>query len=216
LKRYVLSALCLLAVPSVASADSFTADFLGLGHAQVVTTYKNGSAKTVWAGELIWNGNNPSPTAFDGDFFTYCVDLMTTLVDPQSFEVKSTDNLVPDGQQIAWLLNAKAQTIYASTATTANAMAAGLQLAIWNVLYDSDFTASGGNFWSSTATAVNYANQYLIELSGATPTQIASAQAVWLDTSKGQDQVAVSVPEPTTALLLGLGMFAAVRRRQAQ
>ena len=219
MKRAALILFATLAVPSAASASpvTFSADYIGLGNAQVVTVMKGATTKTVWAGEIRWDGDAGAPTQFD-KFFTYCVDLTTALVDPQTFDVKTTSSLQPSGNQIAWLVTAKAAFIGAMSGSTANAMAAGLQLAIWNVLYDTDFTVDGGTFSSSTASAAYYANQYLGDLNTAVTNGLtANASAVFLDTGRGQDQVTTSVSEPATLLMFGLGaaVVAARRRRMA-
>ena len=141
MKRVILSILGLLIVPAAASAESFTADFLRTGNAQIVNVVKDGgSGISVWAGELIWNGYDPAPDGFGGDFYTYCVDLTKYLIDPQTFEIRDATSMPVNGAQVAWLVSSYAPMIHSTSGAVANGMAAGLQLAIWNVLYDNDFS----------------------------------------------------------------------------
>jgi hypothetical protein len=215
LKRVVVTILGLLIVPVSASAETFTADFLRVGNAQAVKVVKNGIGRSVWAGELIWNGYDPAPDGFGGDFYSYCVDLITPLEDPQTFEIKSAASMPVNGAQVAWLASGYAPAIHSQSGGAANAMAAGLQLAIWNVLYDNDFTLPSGNLHSSSLGAASHANADLAALSAALNAGPPTARAIWLDTDRGQDQVTVSVPEPAVLLLLGIGLagIAAGRRR---
>jgi hypothetical protein len=213
LRRAVVILSCLIALPATARAESFSADFKGLGNAQTVYVTRGTTTSHVWAGELIWNGLAGAPDAFADDFYTYCLDLTKTLIDPQAFEVKDANSFAPDGNQVAWLVSTYAPFIHTLSGATANAMAAGLQMAIWNVLYDSDFDASAGSLRSSTTSAVYYANQYLGTLNTALATGPLTAQAIWLDTNSGQDQVTV-VPEPGSILLLGIGTLAVLARRR--
>jgi hypothetical protein len=213
LRRAVVILLCLIALPATTLADTFKADYVGVGDGKIITVGLDAVTRSVWAGEILWKGLDGAPAEF-ADFYSYCVDLNTYLVDPQTFEVKSTTSFAPDGDQVAWLVRTYAPVIHPLAGTTANWMAAGLQLAIWNVLYDDDFTVSGTDgLWSSTAGAAGYANKYLGALSAALISGPVAAQATWLDTNRGQDQVTV-VPEPATLLLLSIGALAVSARRR--
>ena len=195
MKRTVLTILALLAVPSLARADSFSAAFAGTGFGQTVTV----TGGSVWAGQL--RGTGPAGQ-FD-DFISFCVDIHNYLEPTQTFKVKSTNDLTPDGGQIAWLVN----TFFWSIGS--NAAGAGLQLAIWNVLYDNDWTLDGGAFSASSSAPRTAASEFLAALRDNNR----HSNAVFLDTRYGQDQVTVA--EPATAVLFGAAtLVAAIRRRR--
>jgi hypothetical protein len=114
---------------------------------------------------------------------------------------------------------------YAAIAHTGTgAMAAGLQLAIWEVLYDDGLSlTSGAGFWAvttgsyaTTAAAIAAGSGYLTGLQDAgSAYQTASATVLDVAPGRGQDQI-IPTPEPGTLLLLGMGFAgaAAGRRRR--
>jgi hypothetical protein len=207
-KRLIFLFVVSFTVPAVASADPFSATLAGIGQGAGVTGVRNGSFFSVWAGEIKWTSDGAL-----GDFLSYCVQLDSAATNPQYF-VPGVGGMISTSQanQISYLFSTNSQSI------TNGWMAAGLQLAIWNVLYDSDYSAGDGTFRSYSANAVYYADQFLLNLSKqANPT----GNALFLDSvtldgrssRSGQDQVTSPVPEPTTLLLLGTGVALATRRR---
>jgi hypothetical protein len=217
-----VGALALLsAVP--ATVNAATLDFTGVGKADIVSI-SGLRTVTAYAGELNWDWLGTPPAGFSQSLYTYCVDVLNNEADPQSnVAVRSTDDMTPvsspysaagAGAKIAWLVNTYAAGIHSSGT---NQQAAGLQLAIWETLYDSSlntFNLSSGAFSVSASSAtIGWATTYLTNLyssSGHT------GVAAWLDSpgnNVGQDQV-TSVPEPATValLMLAVGALFTLRR----
>ncbi len=207
MKRIVTILFTLVMLPAVASADVITAYYSGIGLGTSVSGSRYNSATHAWTGFNVWAGQIEwTSDSWLGDFYSYCIDLTTPVVNPQVFDSGVPSGISSsDAALIAYLVGHNAAGV------DSNGKAAGLQLAIWNVLYDSDFTVSGGDFWSGTAGAAGYANGYLASLPHD-PSN--TGGALFLNALNGQDQV-TPVPEPATMLLFGTGAAAlAVRRRR--
>jgi len=209
--------------PSVASAA--TLGFTGVGKAAVVSI-SGLRTVTAWAGELDWNWVGTPPTGFSQSLYTYCVDILNDVTNTQyNVAVRSTDDMTPAtspytapgaGAKIGWLINTFAASIHASGT---NEQAAGLQVAIWETLYDSNlggFNLGSGQFSvSGSVGTMTWATTYLTDLYSSANNK---GRAAWLDSpgnGNGQDQV--TVPEPSTLALLMLagGAMFAIRRRSA-
>src|SRR6476469_476307 len=217
-------ATCIMsALPSLANAG--TIDFLGMGKAEVVTVAGVRNVRA-WAGELNWAWLDGKPAWADTSFYSYCVDLLNNEQDPQyNVIVKSTDGMVTDGmvatpyaaQKAAWLFNQFAADAHSAYG---GALAAGLQLAIWEVLFDDGLSVVydstvGNRFYvtAASAAALAAADCYLDALAGA-GSSYQSASATWLDVPSGKGQDQITTPEPATLLLLGTGFAGLATRRR--
>ena len=211
-KKFVLGAtLCagLMGAPAPASAEIL--DFTGMGRYAAVSVSMAGlpgGTMSVYAGEINWSFVGAAPEGFAQSFYSYCVDLLNVLRDPQTVTVQSTDEGSAALAKAAWLFNTFATTIHTSGT---GAQAAGLQVAIWEALYDSTASLSGGNFRLNTTGSVQTAaNGYLSAL--YTNGSYHTGTATWLNTNYGQDQITARVSEPSTLLMLGAALLAAAGR----
>ncbi len=208
-------------VPSNAAAERI--DFLGVAHAATVSIGGIRSG-TFWAGEMNWQWIGTAPAGFAQSFYSYCVDVGHNLSDPETVTVRSstgfTNGVVDGGAKAAWLVNQYAAGIRAtSIATQANTLAAALQVAIWEAMYDSTANLATGSFrltnGSLTSTVRTQADTYLTALYTASGTAYNTSVATILDVvspNSGQDQIVARVSEPSTLLLMGVALLLFARR----
>jgi hypothetical protein len=167
--------------------------FVNLGHFSSVSLDHNGSTMNVNAGEILIDYNAIRLTA-------YCVDLDHWLKNSWDANPASVST-VNGGLEAAWLYDHFAGSV------TTNAQAAGLQIAIWEVVDDSgsSFSLNDGNFrltGSATvaAAAQGYLNALPADLSGYTTSSFIVESGI---NPRSQNLI---VPEPACLVLLATAL----------
>jgi PEP-CTERM motif len=150
----------------------------------------------VYAGSVV-------PSSLDGTAlpFLYCVDMLHDIYIPGTyatsvtFDGKVHDQSVAHADQVAWLLDQ-----YASAAAGNATKTAALQAAIWEVIYEQQFTLNSG-----APGVLSQYHTYLTDVGSAPVTTSA-----WLSPVSpvyGPMQGLVTrVPEPSSTLLLALAL----------
>jgi hypothetical protein len=199
-------AMSILAVASVANAQSLKFTGTQLGSVDSGTIMVNGTTETVGMGALTFSTGS-------GSIVTYCADALSPLNNNSNPYTVGIVNMT-NGTGLA--LAAKILASGFNSATTADQQA-GLQLAMWDALYDngSSFNSTTGNMKvvsGVNAATLSFAASYYSAGVSSNPT---TAVELFSSTgSGGQNQLHV-VPEPATLAILGLGAFGLIRRRKS-
>lgn len=142
-----------------------------------------------------------------GNFVAFCVDLAQYLGNPQQVELNPTLFTGTIRDNIAKLFDVALGGDTLAGAIDTSLEAAGLQVALWEVLYDSatGFDLTSGGFYISTNAAVkSQAETYLAGLPGASASNYT---LTFYESDDHQDLVTVEpVPLPAAGVLLAFGI----------
>lgn len=218
-----------------AAAGAASAATVDVGRQNAGSDYGAPGERYVELAKINFKGHNTGVTpgvlrlqelASGNKFAAFCVDLATSLNIPATYD-KLTGSLFSDSitDNISRLVNAYFPTV------SSTAQGAGLQLAIWEVIYDDgNLDLSTGDFKVTQASvgALSYATQYLTGLAALPTTGRYNVTFYQGDGSQStggvgdsQDVIGVSpIPLPAGVLLLGgalagLGVVGAKRRKTA-
>jgi hypothetical protein len=210
-------------------------DFQGVRVGYVSPVGSSAPGITPILGPVLIDG---SALGLPSSFEAYCVDIVGAFNGPGEYDasVGSMSDWIPTqpssggpfvppvnaGAKAAWLYN-EFHDDAAGAGADANRWRTALQMAIWNVLYDSDTLADAGAFYISSDPhgVTGKANEWLAAL-GENLSDAAWLQVDLPDGSEpGQDFIGpmrgenATVPEPSTlVLLIGGIVSAAVARRR--
>ncbi|MBL8799753.1 MAG: hypothetical protein JNM56_38075, partial [Planctomycetia bacterium] len=114
----------------------------GYGAGQNVTVYYNGADHTVFAGQYQAHYSGPGPWPAAGQFWTFTTDVGNWAAPGASYGVgvNSTDGL-NQGGSIGWLFNH-----LGGDQLHSNVLAAGIQLALWDLAIDGGDGLWNGDF----------------------------------------------------------------------
>jgi hypothetical protein len=210
--------------PSLASATTVNLVYEGgtaSGTAQITKSPAPGT-KTVTVGAWGFNMDDTTGTLGDenGDFVAWCLDATHWLQGSSSYLI--TDDPFASSYGLTDADIARVQSVfdanYGSVDLSNSAEAAAFQMALWEALYDDDWSILTGDFTvtSTTAGAMDQAEAYLFAASTYSGGQQYSM--TFLESlSGGQNLVTVApIPLPAAGLLLlgALGGLGALRRRR--
>ena len=203
MKKHLMSAVVLLLISGSLSAATIKMGYSTTNGEAIAYTI-NGAAKSTLALEF-----SPVELDFDDDgsydltTISYCVDLLQTTGNGSVYAVE-LQSAVAKGdnyRNAAWLMNE-----FSAVADTA-AKKAGLQVAIWEAIYDSSHSLDSGGFSVQSTSGGAYANAniYLSALAGVSSFSGLENYMVAYSATR-QDQL-IATPLPAAAWLFGSGLL---------
>lgn len=168
----------------------------------------------------------PAPNNVLGNFVAFCLDLAAWIGKGEGYEYKITDT--PFSNSVDLIANGGVQRIQAifdasyseAVATDSKKTSAAFQVALWNAVYDDDWTVSGGTGFTASGKhgVISQANAYLAAAENYTGDK--KWRLSFLESTKQphryQNLVTVApVPLPAAGFMLlgALAGFGLLRRR---
>jgi hypothetical protein len=240
---WIISLSVLAGMSQSVRADTITATLTGLTPYVFPTSFLQGAGNiTGGTGAIGWQGVSTNPTGFTGSFNTFCIDLIQDIYFGSTYTYTETPvasapqpGAYPSGSPVTGMGVLKASelnTLFAEQFNnlTSNDALEAFQIAIWNVVYDTDASVNTGDgtFYVVSgfdSSVINLANGYLVGATDLSDQEVFGGTLIALVGDNGaQDQIyaqnpsnqnASSVPAPQTWLGGGilLGACLLVRRK---
>lgn len=215
MKKLILLSFAIGATASAFALPDMAFTGVGKGIGVQWTLDSGNNYTSSFAGEI---GLQLTTSTGTTNFYGYCVDISVFIPDnnPHGVQILDTNSLSPNGPGIGYRVNTFAPGI---RATGSDNEAAALQIAFWELLYETGGTydITAGNYRARKqdgspleAEVVTKAQQYL----AAAGSSVAPYYKSDLGPNGPLSQSFVApVPEPTTIAALGIGLAALLRKR---
>jgi len=210
-----------------AGADTVTLVDMGTQYALPYTTvgvtlYGTSIGQTI-AGPEQWHRQSGS-TLLGDNFRSFCIELTQDVWDGAvfTFDIGALESVPPPGVSLAGTGSGMSKADYLRKLWALHEYqvvdgltGAAFQTAVWDIVYDADFSLSVGNF-RATGGATTLAQSWLTDVKNS---QVAytAPNLVALTNPEGQDQIAAVTPLPSAAVggmvVLGAVGLARGRRR---
>jgi|GEM_PF-1689720 len=185
-------------------------------HGQIHTKYVDVRAKNSLAGRNFCTSAGQMKIEYqDVDYLGQCVDVFQYSGSSEVTEAPYT--ILRNGDEIAYLFEMNFRNI------TTREQAAGLQVAIWELLYENDdtldFNLDSGNFRITTDCVIDDANGMLDHMRAHMPDNYSPLMQLLVLQSPCKQDILIGrpgpvVPEPASAVLLAVGGLLVLKRRR--
>jgi hypothetical protein len=217
--KFILSAFLLMSavLPYSLSADTMSLSSIGSSPLQQELIYFNHSSETVYAGGIAGTLNGGLSQLF------FCIDLNNNINVPGTYTVTPTSpsaNVSPsfqlspayNRQVVAALLNSVNPNSFSTNVDELT----GLQLALWNILYNTSNpfvlgTSQTADIFAVSSSVpsniISFAENFLTDAEGVNPNNTGNWLMMLNSTPNTQSLIGLGVPEPSTYALMGGFLF---------